>query len=139
MTRGQDHKTDRAFRKIITDVMERPDNPYPSLRWALYYEKESLGDPAVEELVRDLNYIATHYAARRAHLRIGGPPVIFVYAAAGDAAGMAARWAAARAQTNFYLVLKVYAGYRIDPNQPDSWHPYAPANRTDNQQPYSPE
>ncbi len=134
---GQGHKTDGAFRKIITDVMERADNPYPNLRWALYYEKESLGDPPVEELVTDLNYIRGNYAGRRAYLRINDKPVIFVYAAGGDAAGMAARWAAARAQANFYVVLKVYSGYRSDPNQPDSWHQYAPANRTDNQQPYS--
>lgn len=134
---GPLHKTDWTFRHILNEVMIRPDNPYPNLRWAIYYEKESLGDPSVVELVNDLNYLKNNYANQRAYLKIGGRPVVFVYADGNDASGMAGRWSQARVQTGFYVVLKVYSGYRSDPNQPDSWHQYAPAKRTDNQAPYS--
>jgi len=134
---GPLHKTDWTFRHILNDVMNRPENPYPNLRWALYYEKESLGDPSVIELVNDLNYIKSNYTSQRGYLKIGGRPVIFVYASGSDGAGMASRWWQARAETGFYVVLKVYGGYKADPNQPDNWHQYAPANRTDSQPPYS--
>ena len=134
---GQGHKTDTAFRHIITDVMNRPDNPYPNLRWSLYYEAEGQGNPTVATIVNDLNYIKTNYSDQKAYLKVGGKPVVFVYADATDGADMASRWAQARSQTDFYVVLKVYSGYKSDPNQPDSWHQYAPAVRSDNQAPYS--
>ena len=38
---------------------------------------------------------------------------------------------------SLYIVLKVYPGYGSDPNQPDSWHQYAPAVGYDAQAPYS--
>jgi len=134
---GQGHRTDTAFRHIITDVMNRADNPYPNLRWAIYYEAESQGNPTVTSIANDLNYIKTNYANQPAYLRVGGKPVVFVYADATDGADMASRWAQARSQTGFYIVLKVYTGYKTDPNQPDSWHQYAPAARSDNQASYS--
>jgi hypothetical protein len=134
---GRTHKTDQAMRFILADAMNRPDNPYPNLRWAIYYEKESIGDPSPDELTGDLEYIRDTFASQPAYLRIDGRPVVFVYAAGNDQSGMAARWAEARRRAGFYVVLKVYAGYRNDPNQPDSWHQYAPANRSDRQLPYS--
>lgn len=134
---GRAHKTDRALRVIIGDAMNRQDNPYPNLRWAVYYEAESLRDPAPDELTSDLEYIRDNFASQPAYLRVDGKPVVFVYATGSDQSGMAERWAEARRRTGFYVVLKVYAGYRNDPNQPDSWHQYAPANRIDTQLPYS--
>lgn len=136
---GRDHHTDRAMHTILVHLEDRADNPYPNFRWALYYEQESQGDPGVAQLVEDLNYIADTYAGRRAYWRIGGRPVIFVYADASDGAAMAQRWAAARAQArgNFYVVLKVFAGYRTVQPQPDGWHQYAPAVRSDVQAGYS--
>ena len=133
---GRNHKTDAAMARIF-DAMDRPDNPYPNLRWALYYERESLGDPSVAELVSDLNYVKERFAGRRSYLRIGGRPVIFVYADGQDGSAMAARWGEARAQTGFYVALKVYKGYAADRDQVDSWHQYAPAARVDKQSPWS--
>jgi hypothetical protein len=134
---GPNDRTDTAFRHIIADVMNRADNPYPNLRWALYYEKEGSGNPTSTEIISDLNYIAANYTTQPGYLKINGKPVIFVYADANDGADMAARWAQARAATNFYVVLKVYAGYTTDPNQPDSWHQYGPAVQIDSQAPYA--
>lgn len=134
---GQGHKTDNSFRKIVTDIMNRPDNPYSDFRWTIYYAKEGFGDPTVGEIVDDLNYVKTSYTDQPAYLKIDDKPVIFVYGDINDGSGMASRWAQAKSQVDFYIVLKVYAGYRSDPNQPNSWHQYAPAVRADNQAPYS--
>jgi hypothetical protein len=138
---GQNHKTDIAFRKIVTDVMNRADNPYPNLRWTVYYENEGFGDPSQSQLVSDLNYIAANYVNQPGFFKINNRPVIFVYGNGADTCPMAQRWVAARNQANgnFYLVLKVYPGFGSCTSQPDSWHEYAPANANhgDSQGPYA--
>ena len=134
---GQGHKSDVSFKNIVTDLMKRSDNPYPNFRWSIYYEKEGTADPSLTEIVSDLNYIKINYASQPSFLQIGGKPVIFVYGGASDTSTYASKWAQARAQTGFYVVLKVFSGYKTDPNQPDSWHQYSPAARSDSQSPYS--
>ncbi len=131
---GQGHKSDIAFRKIITDIMNRSNNPYPNLRWAVYYEKEGFGDIPLSEIVSDLNYIKANYANQPGYLKINGKPVVFVYNAAHsgyNALDDLNRWASARSQTGFYVNLKVdplNAGGSA--TAVDSWHEYAPANRS---------
>jgi hypothetical protein len=136
---GQGHKSDSAFRTIITDVMNRQDNPYPNLRWSLYYEAEAYSDPTVAQIVSDLNYVADHYVNQRAFLSIDGKPVIFVYASGDDDVEMVKRWSEANSQAHirFYLVLKVFAGFRSVSPQPDSWHQYSPASRLSDLHPYA--
>lgn len=129
---GQGTREDGAFNNIINSFMGRSDNPYPRLRWAMYYENEGFSDPSVSQLVSDLNYIKAKYVGSQYLLRVNGKPVMFVYAGANDAGGMAQRWKDANAQVGntFYTVLKVYGGSPTDPNQPDAWHQYAPAARS---------
>jgi hypothetical protein len=155
---GQGHKTDTAFSKIIKDYMNRADNPYPNLRWALYYEYEgnvnsSTGNsnPSVTQITNDLNYIASNYANQPAYLKVNGKPVIFVYGDAADGGStntncsdsadtsMTHRWwlANSKASTKFYVVLKLFPGFASVPCQPDDWHQYSPAVRTDSNAPYS--
>jgi glycosyl hydrolase family 99/SdrD B-like protein/calcineurin-like phosphoesterase family protein/dockerin type I repeat protein len=134
-----DGRADYAFRQIVTNWMNLSDNPYPNLRWALYYEKEGFSDPSLTELVSDLQYIRDNYLNQPSFLTIGGRPVIFVYAQAADGCPMADRWAQARAQSgvNFYIVLKLFSGYQTCATQPDSWHQYAPAVRSGSYGTYS--
>lgn len=126
---GQNRKEDDAFNKIITDVMNRADNPYPNLRWATYFEQEGFSNPSVESIVDDINYIKDKYASQYSYLKIGGKPVVFVYAGNDDGPEMAERWRQVREQTGVYTVLKVYGGYEGDASKANSWHQYAPANR----------
>jgi acid phosphatase type 7 len=135
---GQLHKTDLAFKHIMTDIMPRADNPYPNIRWTLYYEKEAANNPSVSEIVTDLNYIKQNYTDLNSYLKIDGKPVIFVYAGSGDSTDMTYRWAQAKSQvaTPFYIVLKVFTDFKNAPNQPDNWHQYAPANRFSDRPPY---
>lgn len=100
--------------------------------WALYYEPEGQADPPVSGIASDLAYIRDRYAGQPGYLRVGGRPVLFVYADANDSCGMAQRWKQANT-LGFYVVLKVFPGYRTCANQPDGWHQYAPANAEDNQ------
>ena len=137
--RGQGDRTDDNFGFILQDVMKRSENPYPNLRWALYYEAEGSSDPSVAQIVSDLDYIAGRYAAEPGYLKIGGRPVIFVNSRSEDGVGLAQRWneAKALAKLPFYVVLKVFSGYRTVSPQPDSWHQYGPSTRASNQSPYS--
>jgi hypothetical protein len=107
-----------------------------AFRWSLYYERESTGDPTVAQLTSDLDYIAANYGSNASYLRVGGKPVIFVYADGADGCGMADRWSQANAG-RFYVVLKVFSGYKTCVNQPSSWHQYSPAVATDSQAGYS--
>jgi hypothetical protein len=129
---GVGSRTDGRIRSLL-DVTAARGSP---LRWTLYYERESTGDPSPAEISADLGWIDAAYAHHPAYLRVGGRPVIFVYAAPGDGCGMAARWAAANT-LGFYVVLKVFPGYHTCAPRPDSWHQYAPASAADEQRGYS--
>ena len=107
-----------------------------NLKWALYYEKESTGDPTVTQINADLSYIKASYAANANYLKVGGKPVIFVYTDGLDSCAMAQRWHDANT-LGFYVVLKVFSGYATCTAQPDGWHQYGPASATDSQGKYS--
>ena len=130
---GTGHRTDTRFGTILaaTNAMAS------TFRWALYYENESLGNPTVATLASDLAYIRDHYATNPAYFRVNGRFVVFVYADASDACGMADRWKQANVGINAYVVLKVFSGYRFCTSQPDAWHQYSPAVAADSQPGYS--
>ncbi|SEL30856.1 sigma-70 family RNA polymerase sigma factor [Streptacidiphilus jiangxiensis] len=91
--------------------------------WTVYYEQEAYSDPSVAQIRSDLLYLR-RYSGERAWLHVDGRPVIFVYAAGGDGCGMAARWAQANRTAGYYVVLKVFPGYRSCAEQPQGWHQY---------------
>jgi hypothetical protein len=124
---GQGSPTDQRF----PGMLARTDATNSPVKWALYYEMEGYEpDPAVTQIRSDLDYIKARYVADPAYLKVGRKPVIFVYADANDGCGMVDRWHQANDPTRaFYVVLKVFGGYRTCPGQPDSWHQYAPAVR----------
>ena len=134
---GQGHRTDTALQHILARS-ERIDSPYAGLRWGVYYEAESYSDPPASQIAADLQYLAGTVFNHPGYLRVDGRPVVFVYSS-GDGPEMASRWKEAKAQFggNVYIALRVYSGYRTDPNQPDSWHQYGPASAYDSQVPYS--
>ena len=107
-----------------------------SFRWTLYHEAEGSSDPSIAQIRADLTYIVDRYGTDPAYLRVGGKPVVFVYAGPSDGCSMADRWEAANT-VGAYVVLKVFSGYRTCAAQPDSWHQYAPAVARDHQAGYS--
>src|SRR5207248_1316446 len=127
---GQGTRSDRRMPALLDAARGTP------LRWAVYHEGEGHGDPSVDQIRSDLHYIRDRYAGDPAYLRVHGRFVVFAYADASDGAAMASRWHAAN-DTGAYVVLKVFSGYRSAPDQPDSWHQYAPARADDSQPGYS--
>lgn len=133
---GQTHNTNRRFPAMLQDT-NATGSP---IKWALYHEREGSSDPSVAEIGSDLDYIKTNYTSDPAYLKVGGKPVIFVYAGGTDDCLMASRWVQANtAERGFYVVLKVFPNYRPPAcaSQPDSWHQYAPSRRADRQPGYS--
>jgi len=129
---GQGSREDAKFPALLSATR----NTGLPLRWAAYYEQESLGDPSAAQISSDLAYIAGKYGNDPAFLRVNGRPVIFVYADGADACAMADRWKQGNT-VNAYVVLKVFAGYKTCASQPDSWHQYSPAAASDQQAGYS--
>jgi hypothetical protein len=126
---GQGTKEDLRFPGMLSETNATGS----STKWALYHEREGNGpDPTVPEVGADLDYIKLHYASNPAYLKVGGKPVIFVNGDASDDCATADRWKQANTATrDFYVSLKVLAGYAACPSQPENWHQYAPASRTD--------
>jgi predicted phosphohydrolase len=123
---GQGHHTDTALDAILAQV---PSSPHPAMKLAIYYEEEGRSDPNPGTIVTDLDYLADRYFSDPSYLRVDGKPVIFVWAESDDRADMTQRWKQAKADfgEDLYVVLKVFTGFKSDPNQPDSWHQYGPA------------
>jgi hemolysin type calcium-binding protein/calcineurin-like phosphoesterase family protein len=105
-------------------------------RWSLYVENEAGANPGVGRIRSWLRYVKRQYGADPAFLRIGGRPVVFVYAGSGDRCGMATRWTRANS-VGVHLVLKVFPGFRACRDQPQGWHQYAPAQSVSDQSPYA--
>ncbi|HEY3312202.1 MAG TPA: hypothetical protein VGK00_11240 [Anaerolineales bacterium] len=117
---GQGHYTDGRIPELLHAGEQA------GFHWALYHEGEGQGDPTVEAIRADLEYIRDHYASSKAYLKQDGRFVVFVYADEQDRCDMPARWQQANT-VGAYLVLKIFPGYRTCASQPDSWHQYAPA------------
>lgn len=116
---GQGHLTDLRVQSLLEA------GNAANFHWILYYEYEGYGDPSIESIRSDLEYIRDRYADSSAYLKIDGRFVVFVYADRADGCNMASRWSKANT-VDAYLVLKVFSGYRTCVDQPDTWHQYAP-------------
>lgn len=116
---GQGHATDLRIPLLLTTGENM------NFQWTLYYEEEGYGDPSVDKIRSDLEYIRDRYANSPTYLKVDDHFVVFVYADRDDGCGMASRWAEANT-VGAYLVLKVFSGYRTCADQPDTWHQYAP-------------
>lgn len=114
----------------IPKLLEQTRGLGSPLKWTFYYEKEGQGDPSISELQADLAYLRRAYVGSTSAV-IDGKPVIFVYNADDADCEVAERWRAAAA--DWYVVLKVFPGYRDCAAQPSSWHQYGPAEAADQQ------
>ncbi len=131
---GIGHYTDSALQHIIARS-ERAGSPDPALRWAIYYEMESMTDPSSSQLLSELQYLAGKVFNQPGYLKVNGRPVVFVYSDLADNCSMADRWVAAKNAfgSNVYIVLRVFPGFPGCASQPDSWHQYNPAVDFDQQ------
>jgi glycosyl hydrolase family 99 len=110
--------TDERFWRYLAAARTTP------FRWAIYYEREGYGDPSVEQIRSDLEYVRDRYASKPAYLKVGGRFVVFVYADGADGCGTARRWAAANT-VGAYVVLSGFGDWATCPWQPQAWHQYS--------------
>ena len=141
---GPGHSTDRRFPTWLAES-NRVAPGVTGFKDAIYYESEGNAtategspNPPASAITADLDYIAARYADDPAYLHLDGKPVIFAYGDPGDdldGCSMVNRWVQANADASarFFIVLKVFNGYRSCTNQPDGWHQYAGAAREDTQ------
>jgi hypothetical protein len=119
---GVGHPTDRRLAKILSVTTAARS----AFRWAIYYEPEGQGNPSVDQIRADLEYIRSHYASSPSMLKVSKRFVVFAYADPKDGCEMADRWKQAN-KVNAYISLKAFPGYRNCASQPDAWHQYSPA------------
>jgi hypothetical protein len=117
---GQGTREDKRLPLLMTEAAKL------GFSWSAYYEQEAYGDPSPAQIASDLIYLRK-YSEQKAWLHVDGLPVIFVYASGTDGCGMATRWAQANQTAHYYVVLKVFGGYRGCADQPQGWHQYADA------------
>ncbi|MTD12912.1 hypothetical protein GIS00_02995 [Nakamurella sp. YIM 132087] len=94
-------------------------------RWSLYYEPAGR---SYAQINSDLTYIRGKYGIDKNFLRVGGKPVLFVWAGGSFSCSQAQTWVQAN-QSRFYLVFKVFPGYTGCPYKPRAWHEYGPVHR----------
>jgi hypothetical protein len=121
---GQSQQSEQAR---IPLLMDRTTALGSGLKHSLYYEKEGFGNPSDAEIISDLDYIKARYAGRPEFARVDGQAVLFVYNADDTTCAVADKWTRV-AGADFYLVLKVFAGFASCLSQPDDWHQYGPAS-----------
>jgi hypothetical protein len=123
-------QSDVFSKRLSLDLAAAHGTPF---KLSVYYELEGQGNPTVAAIQSDLAYLYNTYANDPNFLHINGKPVIFVWPDASDGCSMLARWAAANANHQWYVVQKEFftQSYLSCPNQPDAWHEYAPATQTE--------
>lgn len=126
---GPGTREDRRLGLLMTEATKL------NFSWAAYYEDEGFSDPSAATISSDLTYLKK-YSNSANWLHIAGKPVIFAYGGSNDACAMADRWKQANT-SGYYVVLKVFSGYRTCASQPNSWHQYAPAVHIDVQSGYA--
>jgi len=115
---GRDKREDTRLPLLMTEGAKL------GFDWTVYYEEEAYENPSAATIKSDLEYLKK-YSDQPAWLHLDGKPVIFVYAAGGDGCDMATRWAQGNEDEDYYVVLKVFGGYKDCADQPAGWHQYA--------------
>lgn len=139
---GQNRYTDQTLDTIFNHALINEQNPYPDIKFCIYYEKESLGAIPKDEIIDDINYIKSKYANSPYYLKIDNRPVIFTYTPTSGLGTEtheqeAEKWIQIRDETNIYLSLKVFENYQNIEDKSDTWHQYAPAINFEQQDNYS--
>lgn len=99
-----------------------------------YYEPEGQGDVPIATIQSDLAYLKNYVNANpESAVKIDGKPVIFVYNTSGGCA-RTTKW---KQVTDWYVNMKVFSGYKLCADQPNSWHQYGPAVAESTHLPFS--
>eukprot|EP00536_Pseudo-nitzschia_multiseries_P007014 jgi/Psemu1/16631/gm1.16631_g len=106
-------------RSRISMLLEETSKQNAALKWTVYHEAEQRNRPSPEEIQSDLEYLKKWFVWQDAWAHIDGKPVIYVNN--DDGCNVAERWVTAAAP-DWYVVLKLFDGFKDCEFQPDSWH-----------------
>ncbi len=123
--------SDSAIKMCLEETDKISTKGETDLKWAVYYELESIDNEPASVIRENLNYLKSRYVEPHScYAHVDGKPVIFVYSKGSVDNGeeFTDRWAEA-VGNDWYYVLKIYTGYRNVIKQPGSWHQYGPATR----------
>jgi hypothetical protein len=112
---GPGSNLDRAR---LTMLMDETIDMQSQVKWTIYYEGERDFIPSASALKEDLDYLKKWFAWHPAWAHKNGLPVIFVYNEGG--CEVVDRWMDG-ADGEWYVVLKIFAGYKGCGTQPDHW------------------
>mmetsp|Transcript_43062 Transcript_43062/g.104190 ORF Transcript_43062/g.104190 Transcript_43062/m.104190 type:complete len:859 (+) Transcript_43062:349-2925(+) len=119
---GPDQQQERSRLSLL---MDKTIEMKSSMKWSVYHEHEFGHDPTPTELKGDLDYLKKWFAWHPAFAHKDGKPMILVYNEGGTC-DIVRRWMEAN-QGEWYVVLKLFGGYKDCAMQPDSWHQYGPS------------
>lgn len=124
-----DGYADEVLDYIVHNVLTSPNNPYPNIKFTIYYELAALADNYPKaQIISDINYIKAKYANSPYFFKINGKPVIFVFNRNGVPNGLnqATTWSQVRSETGIYTVLRIFSGWETHADLANSWHIYDP-------------
>jgi hypothetical protein len=116
---GQDaaDTSHRPRTRMLLDETVKQDAP---IKWTFYYESAAnRGDPSLDVIQRDLEYLKTWFTWDQTWAHMNGKPVLFVNN--GGGCDVSARWMQAT-NNEWYIVLRSFDGFEYCEIQPDSWH-----------------
>ena len=119
---GPETNLDRAR---LTMLLDKTIEMKSSVKWSVYHETERKERPSPGAIRSDLDYLMKWFAWHPAWAHQNGKPMIWVYNEAG--CDVANRWMEASAG-RWYVVLKLFPGYKDCARQPDHWHQYGVEN-----------
>lgn len=125
---GPDHHREAELLPLLLDAAAQIKWP---LTWCVYYEK---GEAGHDEVKRDLDYLEANYISHPRWAHVDYQPAVFVYDTMG-ACEVPRRWSTAG--DGWFVVPKVFEGWRDCPVQPDSWHQYGPSTGYQEHLPHS--
>ncbi|KAG7345298.1 D-mannose binding lectin [Nitzschia inconspicua] len=112
----------------ISLLMDETIAQNSQIKWTVYYEEEFTQNPSVEKIRDDLNYLRKWFAWHPAWAHIDEKPVVFVYNESGCTVSDRWKQGVAAADGDWYVVMKLFPGFKACGTQPNSWHQYGPAS-----------
>jgi hypothetical protein len=116
---GPESNLDRARLTMLMDKTIAMESP---VKWTIYYEDERDLTPAATVLKADMDYLKKWFAWHPTWAHKNGKPVIFVYNE--GPCDRVDRWMDG-ANGEWYVVMKLFKGYKQCKTQPDHWVSHA--------------
>jgi Glycosyl hydrolase family 99 len=123
---GQDG-ADGSFGPRMRMLLDETATQAASLKWTFYYDSQTIGEPTVDTIQGDLDYLKKWFIWDPAWAYMEGKPVLFVNN--GSGCEVAESWMQA-AGNDWFIVMRIFDGFETCEVQPDSWHEQRAASDT---------